>query len=80
MATECKLWGRGEASTALATRNGGSPAARRFLGTLILLGLVARAIEAARADTQGMEVARDAARVKVAAETTRTYLDACAYA
>jgi NodT family efflux transporter outer membrane factor (OMF) lipoprotein len=45
-----------------------------------LFGRVSRAVEAARADAQGVEAARDAVRVTVAAETTRAYLDACSYA
>lgn len=45
-----------------------------------LFGHVSRAIEAARADAQAIEAARDAVRVTVAAETTRAYLDACSYA
>ncbi|MCY1671346.1 TolC family protein [Novosphingobium sp. SL115] len=45
-----------------------------------LFGHVSRAIEAARADAQTIEAARDAVRVTVAAETTRAYLDACSYA
>ena len=45
-----------------------------------LFGRVSRSIEAARADAQAVEAARDAVRVTVAAETTRAYLDACSYA
>jgi NodT family efflux transporter outer membrane factor (OMF) lipoprotein len=45
-----------------------------------LFGRVSRAVEAARADAQAVEAARDAVRVTVAAETTRAYLDACSYA
>lgn len=45
-----------------------------------LFGHVSRAVEAARADAQAVEAARDAVRVTVAAETTRAYLDACSYA
>lgn len=45
-----------------------------------LFGRVSRAIEAARADTAAVEAARDAVRVTVAAETTRTYLNACSLA
>lgn len=44
---------------------------------LDLFGRVARTIEAARADTAAVEAARDGIRVLVAAETTRTYLQAC---
>ncbi|MFM2372907.1 MAG: hypothetical protein RIS85_2629 [Pseudomonadota bacterium] len=44
-----------------------------------LFGRVSRAVEAARADAQVVEAARDAVRVTVAAETTRAYLDACSY-
>jgi NodT family efflux transporter outer membrane factor (OMF) lipoprotein len=45
-----------------------------------LFGRVSRAVEAAHADAQAVEAARDAVRVTVAAETTRAYLDACSYA
>lgn len=45
-----------------------------------LFGRVGRAIEAARADTEAVEAARDMVRVTVAAETARAYLDACAFA
>ncbi|MBO9525514.1 MAG: TolC family protein [Sphingobium yanoikuyae] len=45
-----------------------------------LFGRVSRAVEAARADAQAVEAARDAVRVTVAAETTRAYLDVCSYA
>jgi len=45
-----------------------------------LFGRIGRAIEAARADAEAVEAARDAVRVTVAAETTRAYLDACAAA
>lgn len=45
-----------------------------------LFGRVGRAIEAARADAEAVEAARDAVRVTVAAETTRAYLNACASA
>lgn len=45
-----------------------------------LFGRVSRAIAAARADAEAVEAARDAVRVTVAAETTRAYVNACAYA
>ncbi|MEJ7925675.1 efflux transporter outer membrane subunit [Sphingobium sp. AN641] len=45
-----------------------------------LFGRVSRAITAARADAEAVEAARDAVRVTVAAETTRAYVNACAYA
>jgi NodT family efflux transporter outer membrane factor (OMF) lipoprotein len=45
-----------------------------------LFGRVSRAIEAARADTEQVRAAEDVVRVAVAAETTRAYADACAYA
>ncbi|MCW6528991.1 efflux transporter outer membrane subunit [Sphingomonas sp. MMSM20] len=45
-----------------------------------LFGRVRRAIEAARADADAVAAARDAVRVAVAAETARSYVDACAYA
>ncbi|NWK97574.1 transporter [Sphingobium lactosutens] len=45
-----------------------------------LFGRVSRAVEAALADAQAVEAARDAVRVTVVAETTRAYLDACSYA
>lgn len=44
-----------------------------------LFGRVRHAIQAAQADTEAVEAARDAVRVTVAAETTRAYLNACAY-
>lgn len=45
-----------------------------------LFGRVARTIDAARSDAAAVEAARDTVRVTVAAETTRTYLKACAAA
>ncbi|HEY3813626.1 MAG TPA: efflux transporter outer membrane subunit [Caulobacteraceae bacterium] len=45
-----------------------------------LFGRIRRTIEAARADAQSVAAAEDLARVNVAAETTRAYADACAYA
>jgi len=47
---------------------------------LDLFGRVSRAIQAARADAQAVEAARDRVRVVVAAETARAYADACAFA
>lgn len=44
-----------------------------------LFGRVRRDIEAARADTEAVAAAYDAARVVVVAETTRAYVDACSY-
>ena len=44
-----------------------------------LFGRVSRDIEAARADTDAVAAAYDAARVVVVAETTRAYVDACSY-
>ncbi|PAT49838.1 efflux transporter outer membrane subunit [Pseudomonas aeruginosa] len=46
---------------------------------LDLFGRVRRDIEAARGDTDAVAAAYDAARVVVVAETTRAYVDACAY-
>lgn len=45
-----------------------------------LFGRVRRTIEAARADAQSVEAARDAVRITVAAQVVRSYVDACAYA
>ncbi len=45
-----------------------------------LFGRVRRSIEAARADTQSVEAARDAVRITVASDVARAYLDGCAYA
>lgn len=45
-----------------------------------LFGRVTQKIRAALADAQAVEAARDSVRVTVAAETTRSYLNACAYA
>lgn len=44
---------------------------------LDLFGGIRRGIEAAKADDQAVEAARDLARVNVAAEVTRAYLDVC---
>ena len=44
---------------------------------LDLFGGIRRGIEAARADDEAVEAARDLVRVNVAAETTRAYVDAC---
>ncbi|QNQ10283.1 efflux transporter outer membrane subunit [Sphingomonas alpina] len=44
-----------------------------------LFGRVGRTIEAARTDAQAIEAVRDSVRATVAAETTRAYLDACAF-
>ncbi|MCB1900989.1 MAG: efflux transporter outer membrane subunit [Rhodocyclaceae bacterium] len=46
---------------------------------LDFFGRVRRDIEAARGDTEAVAAAHDAALVLVAAETTRSYVDACAY-
>ncbi len=45
-----------------------------------LFGRIRRGIEAARADVETQVAAQDLARTTVAAETTRAYVDACAYA
>ncbi|RYE04411.1 MAG: efflux transporter outer membrane subunit [Sphingomonadales bacterium] len=42
-----------------------------------LFGRISRAIEASRADADAVQAAYDLARVTVAAETTRAYVDAC---
>ena len=47
---------------------------------LDLFGRVRRTIEASRADAQAVAAAEDLVRVTVAAETTRAYANACAYA
>ena len=44
---------------------------------LDLFGGIRRGIEAARADDEAVEAARDLVRVNVAAETIRAYVDAC---
>ena len=44
-----------------------------------LFGRVRRGIQAAKADVQAQAAAVDAARISVAGETTRAYLNACAY-
>jgi len=43
-----------------------------------LYGKIARAVEAARDDAQSIQAAYDLARVSVAAETTRAYVEGCA--
>lgn len=45
-----------------------------------IFGRISRTVDAARADAQAVEAARDRVRVLVAAETTRAYFNACAYA
>jgi NodT family efflux transporter outer membrane factor (OMF) lipoprotein len=45
-----------------------------------LFGRVSRSIEAARGDAEAQQAALDGARVSVAAETARTYADACSNA
>jgi NodT family efflux transporter outer membrane factor (OMF) lipoprotein len=45
-----------------------------------LFGRLGRTIEAARADAQAIEAARDRVAITVAAETARSYVDACALA
>ena len=45
-----------------------------------LWGRVRHVVEAARQDVQAVAAAQDVVRVTVAAETTRAYVDACAYA
>ncbi len=45
-----------------------------------LFGRIRRAVQAARADYESRQAAEDATRIAVAGETTRAYLNACAYA
>ncbi len=45
-----------------------------------LFGRVRRTIQAARADYQAQQAAEDVTRISVAGETTRAYVNACAYA
>jgi NodT family efflux transporter outer membrane factor (OMF) lipoprotein len=45
-----------------------------------LFGRVRRTIEAARADAQSVEAARDAVLITVVSDVVRTYVDGCAYA
>ncbi len=45
-----------------------------------LFGRVRRAVAAAKADVQAQQAAEDAVRISVAGETTRAYVNACAYA
>jgi NodT family efflux transporter outer membrane factor (OMF) lipoprotein len=45
-----------------------------------LFGRITRAIRAAKADVQAQQAAQDVVRITVAAETTRAYVNACAYA
>lgn len=44
-----------------------------------LFGRIDNAITAAKADAEAVEAVRDSVRVTVAAETTRAYMEACAY-
>lgn len=66
---------------------GGGPVATDFYAVgfdagyeIDLFGGVTRSIQAARADYQAAQAEVDAARVSVAAETARAYVDACAFA
>ena len=45
-----------------------------------LFGRIRRAVQAARADLDAQRATEDATRIAVAGETTRAYLNACAYA
>lgn len=45
-----------------------------------LFGRISRSIRAAKADVEAQAAAQDVVRVTVAAETTRAYVNACAYA
>jgi NodT family efflux transporter outer membrane factor (OMF) lipoprotein len=45
-----------------------------------LFGQIHRAIQAASANVQAVQAAEDVTRISVAAETTRAYVNACAYA
>jgi NodT family efflux transporter outer membrane factor (OMF) lipoprotein len=45
-----------------------------------LFGRVRRTIEAAKADAQSVEAARDVVRITVVSEVARAYVDGCAYA
>lgn len=45
-----------------------------------LFGRITRVIQAARADAEASRAAENSVRVAVAAETTRAYVDSCAYA
>lgn len=45
-----------------------------------LFGRIGRTIEAAHADAEAVEAARDRVRVTIAAETARAYSDACSFA
>ncbi len=50
-----------------------------FAWELDLFGRIRSSIEAAQADAMAVQATRDAVRIAVAAETTRAYLNACAY-
>jgi NodT family efflux transporter outer membrane factor (OMF) lipoprotein len=69
-----------------ATGQGGGSTQWSFNGAatigweLDLFGRISRSIEAARGDAQAVEAARDAVALTVAAETARSYVDACALA
>jgi NodT family efflux transporter outer membrane factor (OMF) lipoprotein len=68
-------------------RGGGTPSPQTFYTAGLdasyevdLFGRIRRTIQAAKADYQAQQAAEDVTRVTVAGETTRAYLNACAYA
>jgi NodT family efflux transporter outer membrane factor (OMF) lipoprotein len=75
------------AAAGAASAGRGAPAASGFYSAgldasyeIDLFGRIRRAVQAARADLEAQKAAEDVARISVAGETTRAYLDACAYA
>jgi NodT family efflux transporter outer membrane factor (OMF) lipoprotein len=68
-------------------KNGGAPSATPYYTAGLdasyevdLFGRVRRTIQAAKADYEAQAAAADATRISIAGETTRAYLNACAYA
>lgn len=80
--------GRTYGDSTSASGNGGTLPDRQWTTTgglavsweVDLLGRVRRTVEAARADVEAIEAARDAVRVTVAAEIARNYVAACTLA
>jgi NodT family efflux transporter outer membrane factor (OMF) lipoprotein len=75
----------GQVTSQIETGRAASPAGYYTGGLdvsyeLDLFGQIHRAVQAAAANVQAVQAAEDVTRISVAAETTRAYVNACAYA